>query len=272
LDTTPELDEEAMCFYQSQVGMLHWMVELGHINIITKLSKLALYMMMLHKGHLDALLHMFAYLKSKHNARLVLDPTYPTIDLSKFIECDWKHFYGDMKEPIPPHAPQPRGKEVQFQFFVDGDHAGDRLTRCSCTGFVIFLNMAPIMWYSKQQPTIETSVFGAEFVVMKIGVKTVRGLHYKLRMMGVALTGPAYVYGDNMLVIHNTQRPESTLKKKSNVICYHAVRESVAMGECITGHVASVDNPADIATKVIPGGQNRSHLIRLLLYDLADFD
>jgi hypothetical protein len=73
-------------------------------------------------------------------------------------------------------------------------------------------------------------------------------------------------------VIHNTQRPESTLKEKSNAICYHAVRESVAMGECITGHVASVDNPADIATKVIPGGQKRSHLIRLLLYDLADYD
>jgi hypothetical protein len=49
-------------------------------------------------------------------------------------------------------------------------------------------------------------------------------------MMGVTLSGPTFVYGDNMSVVHNTQRPESVLKKKSNSICYHAVYESAAMG------------------------------------------
>jgi hypothetical protein len=88
--------------------------------------------------------------------------------------------------------------------------------------------------------------------------------------MGVTLSGPTYVYGDNMSAVHNTQRPESVLKKKSNPICYHAVRESAAMGESIIGHVSSVDNPADIFTKVVPGGQKRNHLIHLLLHDLCD--
>ena len=50
-------------------------------------------------------------------------------------------------------------------------------------------------------------------------------------MMGVAITGPTFTFGDNISVIHNTQWPESMLKKKSHLICYHAVRESVAMGE-----------------------------------------
>jgi len=86
--------------------------------------------------------------------------------------------------------------------------------------------------------------------------------------MGVELTGPSYVYGDNMSVIHNTQRPESVLKKKSNSICYHAVRESVAMDECLTGHVSTNNNPADTATKVLPGGRRRDYLLSLLLYDL----
>jgi hypothetical protein len=48
--------------------------------------------------------------------------------------------------------------------------------------------------------------------------------------MGGTIDGPTYVYGDNMLVVHNNQRPESVLKKKSNAICYHAMRESAAMG------------------------------------------
>jgi hypothetical protein len=53
---------------------------------------------------------------------------------------------------------------------------------------------------------------------MKNGIETCRGLHYKLRMMGVALSGPTFIYGDNMYVVHNTQRPESVLKNKSNSI------------------------------------------------------
>ena len=40
-----------------------------------------------------------------------------------------------------------------------------------------------------------------------------------------------------MSTIHNTLHPESQLKKKSNSICYHAVREAMAMGELLTGHI-----------------------------------
>ena len=73
-----------------------------------------------------------------------------------------------------------------------------------------------------------------------------------------------------MSVIHNTQRPESMLKKKSNSICYHAVRESVAMREILTDHIASVHNPADIATEILPSGEKRDYLVSLVFYDIAD--
>ena len=105
---------------------------------------------------------------------------------------------------------------------------------------------------------------------MNHGIEAARGLRYKLRMMGVEIDGPTYVYGDNMSVIHNTQRPESTLKKKSNSICYHAVRESVAMGESLVTHIPTAENPADICTKVLPGGQRRNNLIRKVLWDLVE--
>jgi hypothetical protein len=69
-----------------------------------------------------------------------------------------------------------------------------------------------------------------------------------------------------MSVIHNTQKPESTLKKKSNSICYHFCREAVAMGEVLTAHVRSEVNPADICTKLIPGGIKRDKLCDMLLH------
>ena len=126
------------------------------------------------------------------------------------------------------------------------------------------------MWLSKKQPAIESSAFGAEFVAMKVGVKAVRGLQHKLRMMGVEVMGPTCVYGDNMSVIHNTQCMESTLKKKSDSICHHAIRESVAMGESLMGHVSAHNNPADIATKVISGGQKHDGLVGMVLQDTGD--
>ena len=70
-------------------------------------------------------------------------------------------------------------------------------------------------------------------------------------MMGMPLDGPSYIYGDNMSVINNTQQPESVLKKKSNSICSHTIQESMVMGEVLTTHIATGENEADLATKVL---------------------
>ncbi len=83
-----------------------------------------------------------------------------------------------------------------------------------------------------------------------------RGLRYKVRMMGVVIDGATHIYGDNMLVIMNTSKTESTLNKKSNTVCYHTVRESVAMGETLTSHIPGTENPADLITKVLSGSKH----------------
>jgi hypothetical protein len=136
---------------------------------------------------------------------VVFEPTYPDVDMRDFIKTDWKPMYGVSKEAIHQNAPVIIGKAIDLHLFVDSEHAGEHFTRHSRTGFVIYLNMAHIVWFSKRQPTVESSVFGAEFVAMKNGIETRRGLHYKLRMIGVAIDGPTYVYGNNMSVVHNTQ-------------------------------------------------------------------
>ena len=133
------------------------------------------------------------------------------------------------------------------------------------------MNTALIDWLSKKQATIESSVFGAEFIAMKTGVEALRGIRYKLCMMGVSRTGPTYIYGDNMSVIYNTSRPESTLKKKSNSICYHAVREAVASGECLTTNCKTGDNYFDMMTKVLYGQKKRDNVARIL-YDIWDHE
>ncbi len=72
--------------------------------------------------------------------------------------------------------PKPFGKDVDVCMMCDSDNAGDKRTRRSCTGFLIFCNMALIDWVSKKQATIETSVFGADFVAMMPGIEKLQGL------------------------------------------------------------------------------------------------
>jgi hypothetical protein len=167
LDVSLELDPEHAPFFQSQIGILRWAVEWGRVDIITEVSMLSSHLALPREGHLKAVYFLFAYLKKKHNTRMVFDPTYPNIDMTKFKECDWKPFYNNVQEALPPNAPEPCGKPVDTRLFVHADHAGDRITWRSRTGFFIFVNGAPIVWYSKRQNTVESSVFGSEFVALK---------------------------------------------------------------------------------------------------------
>ena len=121
--------------------------------------------------------------------------------------------------------------------FVDSDHANDKIPWRSRTGFFIFINMACVMQHTKCQATVESAVFGTEFVAMKQGMEASRGLWYKLRMMSIPIVWPTYTYGDNMSAIHSMQCPDSTFKKKSNSICYPTVHEAVVMQEILTGQV-----------------------------------
>ena len=60
------------------------------------------------------------------------------------------------------------------------------------------------------------------------------------------------------------------LKKKSNLICYHAVRESVAMGEMLTGHVPSKLSLADLLTQVLFGSLRRTLCSTVHMADISD--
>ncbi len=134
-----------MTFYQQLIGTLRWCVELGRIDIHLPVALMAQHMAAPRVGHLDQIFHMFGYLKSHERSKLVLDPAYPQVDDSHFIQADWSEFYPDAKELIPLNAPEPRGNPIMISCFVDADHAGNLVTRCSHSGIIIFCNRGPIV-------------------------------------------------------------------------------------------------------------------------------
>jgi hypothetical protein len=131
------------------IGILHWAVKLGHIDIITEVSLLSAHNVMPCEGHLEAVYHIFAYLRKHECLRIVFDEAMIDVDERSFVKADWKDFYGDMKEVIPLNAPELRGNYVQVSAFIDANHAGNLVTHQSQTGILLFVNKALVMWYSK---------------------------------------------------------------------------------------------------------------------------
>ena len=66
--------------------------------------------------------------------------------------------------------------------------------------------------------------------------------------MGIPVEGPTCIYGDNQSVLANTTIPDSALKKKSQSIAYHFVREGVARDEWRALYVNTHDNEVDLLT------------------------
>ena len=96
-------------------------------------------------------------------------------------------------------------------------------------------------------------------------MEAIQFFQYKLRMMRVPISGPSYIYGDNMSIIYNNQCLEYTLKKKSNSIFNHTMKESVEMGEELTNNITTNDNPLDLTTRVI-AGQKIQNNVGIVLY------
>ena len=72
---------------------------------------------------------------------------------------------------IPDNMPEPQGKEIELQMFIDLDHANDKVQRHSQMGFCIFINLACIIWFMKRWAMIKSAVFGSEFLAVKQGME-----------------------------------------------------------------------------------------------------
>ena len=266
LDQSDLLDKDMISRYLQLIGILRWAIELGRVDIALETAIMSQYSASPRVGHIEAVYHIFAYLQANPRATMVFDPTTPLIDEGCFQhDTDWKPFYGDVKEELPLNMPEPLGLPVLITCFTDANHAGNVVTRRSHTGIILFLQNAPILWYSKKQNTVESSTFGSELVAMRVARDMISGLRTKLRMMGIPLDGPANILCDNQGVVKNTSIPESTLNKKHNAINYHAIREAAAMEMLRVGKEDTETNLADLLTKPL-NQPRREKLLQSILY------
>jgi hypothetical protein len=120
------------------------------------------------------------------------------------------------------------------------------------SGIIHMVNQTPIQWFCKKQNVVETATYGSEFMVARQATEQIMDLRYTLRMMGIPIDGPSWMFGDNQSVITSSTIPHSNLNKRHNALSYHRVREAIASVILYFMHIDGKLNPSDVLTKFLP--------------------
>ena len=251
IDQSDLLDTLGIKQYQSLIGALQWLVTLGRFDIHLAVATMSSYRVAPRIGHLDRLKRVYGYLKRNPSGAIRFRTKIPNHEsVATPVQYDWSSsIYGNVKEELPPDMPTPRGKAMRTTTYQDANLYHDLVTGRAMSGIFHFVNQTPIISYCKKQKTVETATYGSEFMVARHACEQIMDLRYTLRMMGIPIDGPAWMFGDNASVITSSTIPQSTLNKRHNALSYHRVRECLAAKIIYLLHIDGKYNPSDVLTK-----------------------
>jgi len=253
LDLTPELDIDGIRLYQSLIGALQWVVTLGRFDVFVGVATMSSFRVAPRQGHLERLKRMYGYLKRQPDGAIrfrVGIPDHESRDTPK--QYEWiDSVYGPNEEELPPDMPVPKGKPMRTTCYEDANLLHCLVTGRSMSGVIHLLNQTPIQWFCKKQNVVETATYGSEFMVARQATEQIMDLRYTLRMMGIPLDGPAWMFGDNPSVIMSSTIPHSNLNKRHNALSYHRVREAISAKVLYFIHIDGKLNPSDVMTKFL---------------------
>lgn len=149
--------------------------------------------------------------------------------------------------------------EWDLLIYTDSDWAGDKETRRSITGFIIFLMGCAILWRSKQQKSVSLSSAEAEYYALSEAAKEIKFVAQLLMSMGMRVKIPIIVRVDNVGAIFMSENLSTNSKSKHIDIRARFVAEMIEDGFIKVVFVKSNDNLADGFTKNVSGDTFKKH-------------
>jgi hypothetical protein len=261
-DESDFLDAEGHRKFQQLIGIAHWLVTIGRIDLNFAVASLSRFSAAPRKNHLKEAIRMFKYLNAHPERWIKIDPTphktmgdVPLDDpFAPQDKANWTRLYGDLKEEVDPKFPKPLMKALTTAVYFDSNWAHDKKTRRSITGIIAFIGNTPVSWSSKRQGAIATSTYSAEMMAGRCGAEEVISLRYMLRSMGVPLDGPTALIGDNLGSLMTAANPGADCKKRHVSIAWHYLRECQVMGALVLKKIDTKRNPSDTNTKALDKG------------------
>jgi hypothetical protein len=229
-DTDAKVDAEKHKTYRSGVGMLLYLIKHSRPDISNAVRELT--------KALDA--------PSPAAYKEMLRVIKYTIDTK------------DMALKIKPVEEESDGSWT-IVVYSDSDFAGDKETRVSIAGFVIYLMGVPICWKSKGMKSVTLSSSEAEYVALAEAAKEVKFVYQVLLSMGMKIKLPIIVRVDNVGAIFMAENVAVSQRTKHIDVKYRFVQEFVLDGFLRIIFVRTEDNHADIFTKNVSGDLHEKH-------------
>lgn len=153
---------------------------------------------------------------------------------------------------------------------VDADWGGCKESRRSTTGFVITVNEAPVFWRSKRQTVIALSSPESEYIALSSCAKElswIRKLFWEVAHVTPWIDGTSFegteVLMDSTAAKSLAINDQVSARNKHIDLKVHHVREETSKGVIHLSHVNTLDQPADLLTKVM-APQTLRRMVQLL--------
>ena len=128
---------------------------------------------------------------SKNPGRVTYNPMYEMTEKNMFgvagrVLYKWNFLYPGAQLMTPCYIPEYLVKSVLFKDYVGVNHAENMANSRSHSRIIIYVNNAPIIWYSNCQNTVESSSFGLYFVALIVPEDIIEDLYYTFKKIWVA--------------------------------------------------------------------------------------
>ena len=227
------LSQNEQAKYRSGVGMLLYLVKFSRPDIANSVRELSKVMDGATKGHLKCLLRVIKF---------VLDTR------EKCLQMDLSNFDAS------------GGVKWGMKAFCDSDFAGDKDTRISVTGFVIYVMGALISWRSRGQKSVTLSSSEAEYVALSEVCAEIMFIKQVLEFLKMKVELPIVVHVDNVGAIYLASNATTSQRTRHIDVRYHFVRDYVEDGVVQIVFVRSEDNDADMFTKNVSKEVYKRHM------------
>jgi hypothetical protein len=229
-----KLNESEHALYRSIIGSLIYLSNTTRIDITFATNLLARFSHCPTKRHLKAAKQILQYLIWTQDAGLI-------------------YTRSNKDEHYQSSSSSSSSSSINLTSYCDSDHASDKLSRTSTSGFIIMLNNKPIHWISQRQRSIAQSSTEAEFISMNLACRELMWFKCLISEIfvnsNITITTPTIFCDNGAAIVWATGEDINHFKSKHIDVRYKYIRAIVHNKQVEVKWKSTKYQLADLLTK-----------------------